>query len=284
MTWFNSGIDDNPDLDLQEFMDRMFDDYPDEFRRYWGLDAEYSPEYMEPDDWERYQRLDNVARRVAHLAVSLARPPRLPEADLELPLALRAEAARGRAEIAKIVDHIRATSPDDRGLFLALASLKSQEEVDHAFFRSALQIYLAEYLVWPSDLASRVVTLTKFAARVQGQLAREFLGRVSRCYLYAMDAELAVMARAALAAVLEHYLDETQVRNVRHIPRHLRIGLADYIEVADGTLLPESAARSARKLKQWGDDAAHVSPQLVGSRDEILEHLTAVLKELEKRN
>lgn len=277
---YSSGIDRMPSLDLDGVFWMGFDDYPEDFRRYWGLDSKHAPEHLDPDDWDRYRRLDEVARRIAALATSLARPPKLPDEVLATPKRLDEGVARGRARMNELIDKVSSGNPDLIRILSSFPTLRPPEERDRRFFYAALQLHLAGFVVWPRSLAEKVTTLTGFAVRVDSHRAREFLGRVSRCYLYGMDAELAVMARASLEAVLEERLDEQEVRKMRRIPKHLRVGLADLIAVADGTILSTEGAAAARKLKQVGDEAVHVSSQMAAKPEETLANLTVVLTDI----
>lgn len=273
-----SDIDQYPEVDLEGLMGNVIDTFPDEFRDYWGLDSEHVPEHLDVDTWERCRELDNLARRVSVLAAALVRPSKLRENDLHAPLELRTAAREGRAILTRLVNKILAEYPDDHDLRMKLHDLRVAEDVDYKFFHASLQLWLSDYLVGPGVLADAVVQLTRYVARVRSQRAIQYLSRVSRCYLYDMTPELAVMSRGALEALLEEALPEDQVRAVRGIPKHLRVGLADYIEVASGTILSDSAATAARRVKQYGDDTVHFSTEAVGSADEILRQLVTVLE------
>jgi len=93
---YESDIDAYPELTLDHLVSRVFDYYPDEFREYWGLDAEHAPDHLEADKWIRYKHLDRLAKRIAELAKTLVRPGKLPDADLHAPRELREAADRGR--------------------------------------------------------------------------------------------------------------------------------------------------------------------------------------------
>jgi hypothetical protein len=196
---------------------------------------------------------------------------------------MREAAASARILMRNLVDTIRTEDPDNKALLNIVYQIRFAEDVQYKFFLACLQLYLSDYLVWPGALAERVVDLTQYAARVRSARAVQYLARVSRCYLYGMVAELAVMSRATLQAILEDAIPEDHVRSLRRIPKHLRVGLADYIEVASGTLLSETAAAAAWKIKQIGDDAAHVSAEMVKDATIILDNLVVVLKAIEDR-
>jgi hypothetical protein len=278
-----SGIDDYPELDLEEMFNRVFDNYPSEFRDYWGLDGEHSPRDIDADTWDRYRDLDKLALRVSELAGALVRPPKIKEEDLGAPVSMRAAAERVRSMLADFRKQLEAERPpnyDEISRILSVLILK--EEAEYQFFRAALQLYLSPFLVWPKDLAERVVQLTRYARRVKSERARQYLSRVSRCYIYGMTAELAVMARAVLGALVEEAISEDQVRASRGLSKRERVGLSAYLAVADGTLLSREGVTAAKKIKQFGDDAAHVSTELVDDPDAILEELVLVLEDFEK--
>lgn len=282
--WFLSGIDDNPELDLDAALFGAFDNFPSDFRRYWGLGASHAPQGIDPTEWERHQELDRLAKRMAELAASLVRPRKLREEDLTAPGELRSAAAHVRQIFNEMLIEIEATQPPNaEELSGLLRGLRTSEEAEYEFFLACLQLYLSPYLVWPRELAERVVDLTRYAKRVKGDRARQYLSRVSRCYIYGMTAELAVMSRAVLEALLEDAIPEEQVKSIRRIPSNRRVGLSDYIAVAAGTLLPADAVSSARRVKQCGDDAAHVSADLVGDPKDVLEDLVVVLAAIGER-
>lgn len=196
---------------------------------------------------------------------------------------VRTSAAEAQGRLRQIIEDFRTRWPNAHGLISRLWDLQQEEQADYRFLRASLQLYLSSYLLWPRKLAERVIALTQYASRVRAGRARQYLSRVSRCYLYGMVPELAVMARAALHAVLEDCIEEEQVRRIQDVPKHRRVGLADYIEVARDTLLSEDATESAGKVKDFGDAAAHYSPETVASADEILEHLVVVLNAIGDR-
>ena len=278
-----SGIDDYPELDLQEMIDRAFDNYPDEFREYWHLDDKEPPEELEDEQWERFKDHDRLARKVAGLAACLVRPQRLRDHDLATPIRLREQATESESSFKKIIELVREKYPNDAQLISSLSEIRVYEQIEYKFFRAALQLYLAEYLIWPKDLADRVIELTKFAVRVKNPRARQYLGRVSRCYIYGMTPELAVMGRATVEVVLEDLLPEEQVRTISGLPANARVGLQAYIQLADGTVLTKEAAAAARRLKERGDDAVHVTTELTVDADEVIRDLVEVLMCYERR-
>jgi hypothetical protein len=279
-----SGIDQNPDLDLQDQIDNVFDQYPHEFRDFWGLDSTVTPGNLDADDWEARKDLSRLAKRISAVAVTLARPAKLPEGDLQAPAHLRAAAEEAGKHISDLLEQLTSQLPDRADEIAALFSrLRLEEDARYRFFLACLQLELSAFLVDPRDLAERTVELSQYVSRVRGERAIQYLARVSRCYLYGMNAELAVMARSALEALLDHEIPEAQVRAVRRLSSNQRTGLTDYIQVAQGTLLTGDAIRAAWKVKQLGDDAVHVSTETVGDPHEVLENLVLVLKCLESR-
>ena len=135
-----SGIDENPELDLQELMDRIFDNYPHEFRQFWGLDAEHPPDDLDPDKWERYRDLDSLARRVTALAAVMVRPAKLPDAKLHAPRVMRQEAHEARRSLREFIQRVQAEHPDDRDLLRAVLDIRILEDVEYRFFTACLQL------------------------------------------------------------------------------------------------------------------------------------------------
>jgi hypothetical protein len=280
---FLSGMDDNPDLDLEEMVARIFDNYPSEFREYWGLDSREAPEGLDVDEWLRYKELDLLARKVASLGSSLARPGKLKEQDLRAPIRMRNEAYEARKTLSELHRLVAEQHPEDPKLREALRNLRIEEDVEYRFLLASLQLYLADHLVSPADLASRVVSLTQFACRVKSPRATKYLSRVSRCYIYGMIAEMALMTRATLEAVLHDRIPEEQVRAIQGVASNRRVGLGDYIAAASRTILDDQAGKAATLIKRAGDDAIHVDYELTADPETILEALVAVLTSIEKQ-
>lgn len=61
-------------VDLDNCAQSGLDNLEGEFREYWGLDAEFAPDYLDPHDWEDRRRLLNLARRLAGAAQTLVLP------------------------------------------------------------------------------------------------------------------------------------------------------------------------------------------------------------------
>jgi hypothetical protein len=142
---------------------RMRTNYPHEFRTFWGLDADHAPDGLNPDDWERYQKLDQLAKRVAELAASLVRPPKFREVDLRVPVEMREAAERGKSLLATLRKRLETERPPRyEELSSLLFELRTTEDAKYRFFLACLQLYPSPYLMWPRDLAERVVDLSQF--------------------------------------------------------------------------------------------------------------------------
>jgi hypothetical protein len=260
-----------------------YDNFPAEFVEHWGLDSDVAPEHLDPDEWEEFRALDRLAQRLQPIAATLARPRQFPETELKRPYELLEADLTSRKFISEILDRVKNEHGTDSDLWRALISLEPVESRRYEFFLCSLQLHVVPpFLVWPRNVAERLVRLTRYVPRVRSDLALQYLSRVSLCYLRDMAPELAVMARAVLGSLLEGALELDTLRAERGIRPGARIGLEALIEEARRqNWLTRDALSAAKKVKQLGDDAAHVAPQLVGSCDEVLEQLVIVLAELE---
>lgn len=273
--------DSNPD----DLLLSIFDNFPQEFSDYWGLNSEFAPEDVDPDEWEELKKLERLARRLTPIAATLTRPPRLPDAELNRPRALLEDHESSRTMLQGILDRVKEEQGTDSELWRALLMLETVEQRRYRFFLTCLQIHVAPaFMVWPGQVAENVVGLTRYVTRVRSGLALQYLARVSLCYLRDMPAELAVMARAALASLLEGAIDLDVLRRDRQMRAGARVGLEVMLDEARRReWLSADGFRAAQKVKEAGDDAAHVSPQLLENCDVVMEHLVVVLAELEAR-
>jgi hypothetical protein len=264
----------------------VYDNFPGEFAEYWGLNAEFAPEDLDPLEWEELKELHRLALRLQPIAEVLARPRRLPEKQLRRPRELLEAHSRSQTLVREILEQVRAEQGTDSDLFKALIGLTTIESQRYLFFQTCLQIHVAPtFMVWPGQVADNLVRLTRYVPRVTTGRAIQYLSRVSLCYLRDMPAELAVMARAVLGALLESTIDLDTLRAERRMPKRARVGLQLLIDEAlKREWLSPAGHRAAQKVKEHGDDAAHFSPQLLGDCDQVMEPLVAVLAELEKHD
>lgn len=92
--------------------------------------------------------------------------------------------------------------------------------------------------------------------------AEAFLARVSRCYLYGLDAETAILCRSVLDAEFEAEIPNDRCIDKLGLPtKQRRFGLADRIAVAAMTgRIDDRMAEWARDVKKVGDRAVHAWP------------------------
>ncbi|MGH7556730.1 MAG: hypothetical protein ACREMD_02905 [Gemmatimonadota bacterium] len=202
--FFTEFFHDDPRYDVDDAMMLIHDNFPADFVAFWGLESDYAPEHIDPDDWDEYRRLYALSERLALAAQRLARPGALPEAQLREPGLLEMEAsseseAVGRTlhAIREVLSEIPATSwyniwlqYDTPGTSDARARL--------GFFQTCMQLHaLRLFHSSPRQMAQRMVNLLNYLSKTTGEGTQEYLRRVAACYVLGMRTEFAVMARAA---------------------------------------------------------------------------------------
>ena len=83
--FFSDFIDLDPGYGLEDALYVVWDNFPDDWREYWGIGEEFAPEYLDPDDWEAFQELVPLAQRLGEAAKTVVRPRRLPDNNLSQP-------------------------------------------------------------------------------------------------------------------------------------------------------------------------------------------------------
>jgi len=204
----------------------VWDNFPDAWADYWGVHDRHAPEHLAPDLWEETKRLHSVAQRLVRAAAELSRT-KLPDQTRTLPRMLEMEAASERKARRELLESLRTQvasealeSPEWRQIENYLRWEDSEAGNKERLFGTAVEIHAFE--LWgcsPVQLARRCLELLDFLVRVRGVRAREYLRRVSNCYIRGMRPELAVMARSVLESALEDLEIDGKVEEIRKLRR-----------------------------------------------------------------
>lgn len=274
-----------PAYDLEDALMVVWEDFPDDWREFWGLDAEHAPEHLDPDEWDEFRRLDRLATRLGQAAQALVRPRRLPDTSLSEPRELKRLAEEARQDRRAILSELKGLLPEER--FREIRWMQRSHgtggvEARHHVLRTAMQLIAAEqFLGAPDRMAGRMLELLNYVTRSESMRVQAYLGRVAECYVRGMKPEFAVMSRAVLQSALEDAIPEERAREILQIEERRRVGLSAWINAArlDDVLDGETEA-AARRVKSAGDDAAHEFPQLAPDPETVLKDLVDVLEHL----
>lgn len=276
-----------PNYSLAAAVEYAILEYQKDFGHYWGLDSEFVPEGMDPDDWEEYRRLYGQIERLAVAAKRLVRPRQLPDAHLSMLEVLRREVTARQTEIDTWLESIKDTAPDD--LWWELADwLAPRHPADPRtkldFVQHAMEIHAArEFVDDPAEFAKRMFSLLTFLARDPGGRTAAYLSRVAECYIRGMKPEFAVMCRAVLDAAIQEIVDDDDV--LRRLPPEKRsfVGLAARIRYCQECgIFDAGEASAAEHVKVASDNAVHQVPGLEPDPDALLTDLTTALRALER--
>jgi|GEM_PF-2297192 len=269
---------------LDSAFDLVFDDYPDDFREYYGLDAEYCPEHLDADEWEDYKRLYAVSERLARAAETLVRPRRLPDSQLTEIEQIREAANAENERRRRMLDELKETLTEEQyryvfSLLWGSGPAKAREDL----FRSAMQLHAVErFWTQPGDLATRMTRLLEFLVKTEGPRTQAYLSRLAECYVRGMSTEFAVMSRAVLESALSDTLEEDSVRAHQGIPSNKRVSLDDYISIAvQAGLFDDAHLEAVDQVRDAGNRAVHEFPGIEPDPDEILGHLQLIFQRLE---
>jgi hypothetical protein len=190
MTYDRFWLEDHPFWSHEDAIATVRDEYPHAWADYWGISEPHAPEHLDPDLWEEARRLYSVAQRLVRAAGELSRM-RLPEETRTLPKLLKMEAASEREARRELLESLRTQvapealeSPEWRQIENLLRWGDGEAGNKERLFGTAVEIHT--FGLWgssPGELARRCLELLDFLVRVSGVRAREYLRRVSNCYI-----------------------------------------------------------------------------------------------------
>ncbi len=290
MTYTFKWLQDHPYWTFDAAVGTPVDEFPSEWKRFWGIGEAECPEYLEPGEWEVANEMYDVGRRLVHV-VSHFGEKGLPNELRTLPAFLATEAQSESMSRKEVATQLRkGLAPDQLAtqfwsdLLYFLEWEEGETEARHKLLRTAVEIAaFPRFGCSPGTVATRIMDLLDFMVTTRGNAAREYLQRVAECYVRDMRPETAVMSRAVLEAVLR--IDEIEERAAERLVqggnRKRYPGLVDWIRAAfELGALDARGKQAAEAVKTAGDDAIHNVPQQAPEGRVVLENLRAVLNQI----
>lgn len=273
-----------PYIYLSEAIQDTADSYEQSFERYYGLSGNEPSEELDVP-LETVTSLRQLSEKLFHGATGLVRPTAVPQEQLDL---LREAEEQLQTLEAILDDYEREHGVDLRTDGQLWPILKPQDlnSPDGQLHFLLMCFELAAFdSVAPElhSIARRMLQLVQVMIRNPGEQTRAYLSRAARCYLFDLDAEFAVMARATLEQRIQEVMDDEEVEKLVGSSRSGQVTLERRIEACVATGIFDSASqRAAENIRASGNDAVHLSPSLVGSPDDLLRDLETVLRALAK--
>jgi len=282
-------LTDHPYWTFELAVATAVDEFPSEWKRYWGIGEHVCPDHLDPGEWEAAREMHELARRICHAASAL-QGRKLPEELRTFPAILSMEAKDERQSRRELVERLEAgLRPEQAGdgpvkdLIHFLKWSEGAAGTKEALFRTAVEIYsYPDFGCAPGEVARRVLELLEFLMRTKGKITREYLRRVAMCYVRDMRPEMAVMSRAVMETALQVEAVENRIDGHLKVKGKRHPGLGDWIEAAAAVgVLNETGVLAARIVKDAGDDAIHNAPQQAPEARIVLENLRTVLQQVE---
>lgn len=215
----------------------------DEFRKTWGLDATVPPNGMERLNWKFAKVCDQIAAQIVAASRTLE---------------------RNRSNL------------NDR-LNLLNEKLGLDLESD-TFFIQLLEAHLAYDLEDELQrMRMRSLKLVRYLVDIKSENVRSYLARVGACFLRGLKTETVVMCGAVIDAALQEALDDNEIR-ASGIKCGRYVSFGNRIEYMNQSgRWDADTAEIAFKLAKDRNDAIHTTPALTRSVDEVLKDLVLLL-------
>ena len=262
MGFFQDIIAQDPTYSLDSAYDMLLNDYPHDFRSYWGLEQGSDPDHLDAADQAEYRRLSQLTTKLAQGASLLVRPPKLREDDIRQMAWIEEEAETLRERLRETLEQAKNRLPHDVWWQVYWATRPQgpgDPRVKQEFMEICMQLEAAElFPAWPGDIAKRLFHLVALVLENPTRRTREFLPRVAECYVRDMKAELAVMARAVLDVALKEVFPDEEVRHRvgagKDVVLERRIQCAAAFGTFDGEIF-----NAADQIRKAGNLMAHPS-------------------------
>ena len=290
MTYHFEWLMDHPYWTFDLAVATAVDEFPAEWKRFWGIGEHECPEHLDPDEWQAANEMHDLARRICYAAGGL-QGTKLPEELRTLPPILTKEARDERQSRQELVEHLESNlTPEERSsgpvkdLIHFLKWSEGEAGTKEVLFRTAVEIYsYPDFGCAPGEVARRLLDLLEFLMRTRGEITREYLRRVAMCYVRDMRPEMAVMSRAVMETALQMEAVENRIESHLRAKGKRHPGLGDWIEAAAAVgVLDEGGVIAAGIVKDAGDDAVHNAPQQAPEARLVLENLRTVLQQVER--
>lgn len=231
---------------LTDYLAVVAQNWIDDFRKTWGLDATVPPNGMDDLNWRFFKVCDQIAAQIVAASRTLE---------------------RNRSNLDDRLNILR----DRLGLDL---------EQD-TFFVHLLESHLAEDLEDELDrMRRRALKLTRYLVDVESERVRSYLARVGACYLRGLKTETVVMCGAVIDAALQEALDDKEVRSSGiRCGRYVSLGnRIEFMEQSGRWDL--ETAELAFKMAEERNNAIHTAPELARSIEEVMEDLVLLLRKI----
>lgn len=174
-----------PESTLADLLDIHVQNYEQDFRQYWHLDADTPPEDISADEWRLVQVLDKVGAAAIDSARSLRATSELAETLREY---------RPGEDVYNTVRHL-----------VNYNVAQSRAEIELA---SAATGKLCE---GKKRLAIIIQLLSEHSL---SERALAYVDRMVQCYIWSLDTECVVMARSLVETALQDAIDESEMEAV----------------------------------------------------------------------
>jgi hypothetical protein len=230
---------------LTDILAVVAQNWVDEFRKTWGLDALDAPNGIEHKTWEAAKLCDQIAAQIFAASRTL------------------------ECKSGNLYERLN-TLRDKLGLDL---------EQD-PFFVQLLEARLASDLDDELNrMRLRALKLLRYLVDVKTERARAYLMRVAACFMRGFKTETVVMCGAVIDAALQELLDDKEVRASIHCGRNVFLGhRIDFMGKSERW--NEDTVNIAFKLAKERNNAIHTSPELVRGVDEVIEDLVLLLSRI----
>jgi len=227
---------------LTDMLAVVAQNWVDEFRKTYGLDAMAPPNEMEQFDWEFAKVCDQIAAQIIAASRTLE---------------------RNRGNLNERLNILR----DKLGLDL---------EQD-TFFAHLLEVHLAGDLEDELDrMRLRAIKLVRYLVDTKSERVQAYLARVGACFMRGLKTETVVMCGAVIDAALQEVLDDKEVRAEVKCGKHVLLG--NRIKFMDKSRRwDEDTVKIAFRLAKERNNAIHTAPELARGVDEVMADLVLLL-------
>ncbi|MFC1499970.1 hypothetical protein ACFL6T_03005 [Candidatus Zixiibacteriota bacterium] len=259
-------------------------DYQESFSEYWALNSDSPPEFLTDVEWEEFKSLHVLSKELMEAAILLTNTSHLSDDEIAHLDDLKEKFLQEQAPLDNLYEQFQVNFPENREKIIRDPDswYPDEDTTKFWFLESCLELEAVDqFYIEPMDIIRRVQTLLRYLVDNPGSLYKKYLSRVSRCYLYDMHPEFAVMCRAALESAICQIAEDDEIKGV--IGDRRCVTLTDRINYCiSKEIFNEEEEAAARLVKSSGDNAIHSSPTLKIDPDEILAGLTKSLNALQK--
>ncbi len=218
----------------------------DEFRKTWGLDAMAPPSGMERLNWEFVKVCDQIAAQIVAATRTL--------------------------------EHKRSNLDERLNILRDKLGLELEQDT---FFAHLLEAHLAGDLEDELNrMRLRALKLVRYLVDVKSERARSYLARVGACFLRGLKAETVVMCGAVIDAALQESLDDKEVR-ASGIRCGRYVSFGNRIEfMGQSGRWDKDTITIAFRLADERNKAIHTTPELARGVDKVMKDLVLLLSRI----